>query len=98
VGWLMAPRALGLAAVEFNNLVNVMLASSLAVGSLAALNYGRLIMLLPEGVIAQSVAIAAFPTFAVLVAHNQRKELRSVLQTTLRSVLYLTLPAAVGRW
>jgi putative peptidoglycan lipid II flippase len=96
VGWLMAPRALGLAAVEVNHLVNVMLASSLAVGSLAALNYGRLIMLLPEGVIAQSVAIAAFPTFAVLVARNQRGQLRNMLQTTLRSVLYLTLPAAVG--
>ncbi|MBC8254456.1 MAG: murein biosynthesis integral membrane protein MurJ, partial [Ardenticatenia bacterium] len=96
VGWLMAPRALGLAAVEVNHLVNVMLASSLAVGSLAALNYGRLIMLLPEGVIAQSVAIAAFPTFAVLVARNQRGQLGNMLQTTLRSVLYLTLPAAVG--
>jgi putative peptidoglycan lipid II flippase len=74
----------------------VMLASGLAAGSLAALNYGRLIMLLPEGVIAQSVAIAAFPTFSALVARKQRAELRYVLVTSLRSVLYLTLPAVVG--
>ncbi len=96
VGRLMAPRALGLAAVELNYLVNVILASSLVAGSLAALNFGRLMMLLPEGVIAQSVAIAAFPTFAVLVSRNQRQEMGRVFLVTLRGVLYLTLPAAVG--
>jgi putative peptidoglycan lipid II flippase len=96
VGRLMAPRAFGQAAVELNYLVNVTLASTLATGSIAALNYGRIIMLLPEGVIAQSVAIAAFPTFSALVARGQRDELRHVLVTTLRSVLYLTFPAAIG--
>jgi putative peptidoglycan lipid II flippase len=53
-------------------------------------------MLLPEGVIAQSVAIAAFPTFSALAARGEKDELRHVLVVTLRSVLYLTLPAAVG--
>jgi putative peptidoglycan lipid II flippase len=47
-------------------------------------------------VIAQSVAIAAFPTFSTLAARGERDELRHILATTLRSVLYLTLPAAVG--
>jgi len=96
VGRLMAPRALGQAAVEVNHLVNVTLASLLPTGSYSALNYGRLLMLLPQGVIAQSVAIAAFPTFSTLVARGERNELRHVLVTTLRGVLYLTLPAAVG--
>jgi putative peptidoglycan lipid II flippase len=96
VGRLMAPRALGQAAVELNHLVNVALASSLPPGSFSALNYGRLLMLLPQGVIAQAIAIAAFPTFSALAARNQKDELRHVLATTLRSVLYLTLPAAIG--
>lgn len=96
VGRLMAPRALGLAAVELNHLVNVVLASGLTAGSLAALNYGRMMMLLPEGIIAQSVAIAAFPTFSALVARNEYTAMRGVFLTTLRSVLYLTLPATVG--
>jgi putative peptidoglycan lipid II flippase len=96
VGRLMAPRALGQAAVELNHLVNVALASTLPPGSFSALNYGRLLMLLPQGVIAQAIAIAAFPTFSTLVARNQKDDLRYVLATTLRSVLYLTLPAAVG--
>ncbi|MDW8070871.1 MAG: murein biosynthesis integral membrane protein MurJ, partial [Anaerolineae bacterium] len=96
VGRLMAPRALGLAAVELNHLVNVVLASGLTTGSLAALNYGRMLMLLPEGIIAQSVAIAAFPTFSALAARNEHAAMRGVFLTTLRSVLYLTLPATVG--
>jgi putative peptidoglycan lipid II flippase len=96
VGRLMAPRALGQAAVELNHLINVTLASGLASGSYSALNYGRLLMLLPQGVIAQSVAIAAFPTLSALAARGEQDELRHVLATALRSVLYLTLPAAVG--
>jgi putative peptidoglycan lipid II flippase len=96
VGRLMAPRALGQAAVELNHLVNVTLASLLRAGSISALNYGRLMMLLPQGVIAQSVAIAAFPTFSTLAARGEEDELRHVLVTSLRSVLYLTLPATLG--
>jgi putative peptidoglycan lipid II flippase len=39
VGWLMLPRVLGLAAVQINFLVNTILATGLAPGSLSALNY-----------------------------------------------------------
>jgi putative peptidoglycan lipid II flippase len=96
VGRLMVPRMLGLAAVQLNFLVNTILASGLAAGSLAALNYAWLLMLLPEGVFAQAIATAAFPTFSTQVAKGQRAEMRSTLASTLRAVLYLALPAAVG--
>jgi len=96
VGRLMLPRMLGLAAVQINFLVNTILASGLDAGSLAALNYAWLLMLLPQGVFAQSVATAAFPTFSEQAACDRRPEMRSTLAATLRAVLYLTLPAAVG--
>jgi putative peptidoglycan lipid II flippase len=96
VGRLMLPRMLGLAAVQLNFLVNTILASGLAVGSLAALNYAWLLMLLPQGIFAQSVATAAFPTFSSQAARGQRAEMRSTLVATLRAVFYLALPAAVG--
>ncbi len=96
VGRLMAPRVLGLAAVQTNFLVNTILASTLPAGSLAALNYGWLLMLLPQGVIAQAVATAAFPTFAAQVAHAARDEMRATLSATLRGILLLTIPASVG--
>jgi putative peptidoglycan lipid II flippase len=96
VGRLMLPRMVGLAAVQLNFLVNTILASSLVPGSLAALNYAWLLMLLPQGVFAQAVATAAFPTFSAQAASDQQGEMRSTLAATLRAVLYLALPAAVG--
>jgi len=96
VGRLMLPRVLGLAAVQLNFLVNTILASGLPIGSLAALNYAWLLMLLPQGVFAQAVATAAFPTFSTQAARGQLGEMRSTLAATLRAVLYLALPAAVG--
>jgi putative peptidoglycan lipid II flippase len=92
----MLPRVLGLAAVQLNFLVNTILASGLVAGSLAAMNYAWLLMLLPQGVFAQSVATAAFPTFSAQEAGGRRVEMRATLAATLRAVLYLAVPAAVG--
>lgn len=96
VGRLMGPRVLGLAAVQLNFVVTTVLAASLAVGSVAALNYGWIIMLLPQGVIAQSVATALFPTLAALAAQGEQAEMRRIFATTLRNLLFLTLPATAG--
>ncbi|MGQ9490065.1 MAG: murein biosynthesis integral membrane protein MurJ [Anaerolineae bacterium] len=96
VGRLMAPRVLGLAAVQVNFWVNTLLASSLPAGSLSALNYAWMLMLLPQGIVAQGVATAAFPTFAALEAQGRRAELRRALSDTLRGVLFLAIPAAAG--
>jgi putative peptidoglycan lipid II flippase len=92
----MGPRVLGLAAVQVNFWVNTLLASSLPTGSLAALNYAWLLMLLPQGIVAQGVATAAFPTFASLQAQGRKDELRRTVTTTLRGILFLAIPAAVG--
>jgi putative peptidoglycan lipid II flippase len=96
VARLMGPRVLGLAAVQLNFVVTTILASSLTAGSLAALNYGWIIMLLPQGVIAQSVATALFPTLAALAAQGEKAEMRRIFAATLRNLLFLTLPATVG--
>jgi hypothetical protein len=63
----------------------------LPAGSLSSLNYAWLLMLLPQGIVAQAVATAAFPTFASLEARGQYTELRQVLANTLRTVLFLTI-------
>ncbi len=96
VARLMGPRVLGLAAVQLNFVVSAVLAAGLSAGSLTALNYGWIIMLLPQGIIAQSVATALFPTLAALAAGEEWREFRRVFGLTLRHMLFLTLPAAVG--
>jgi putative peptidoglycan lipid II flippase len=53
-------------------------------------------MLIPEIAIAQSIAIAALPTFSAQVAKGQLNEMRSSLASLLRAVLLLAVPASLG--
>ena len=53
-------------------------------------------MLMPHAAIAQSIAIAALPTFSAQVARGKPEEMRHSLATTLRGVLLLSIPASVG--
>lgn len=92
---LMAPRVLGLAVVQVNFMVNVFLASGLVAGSISALNYAWLIMLLPQGIFAQAIATAAFPTFSHQAAKGERKAMQDTLGGILALLLFLTIPAAV---
>jgi putative peptidoglycan lipid II flippase len=96
VGQLMAPRVLGLTIVQINFLVETFLAAPLGPGSLSALAYAWQAMLLPQAVFAQAAATAAFPTFAEQVARGDFEALRTALSTTLRSVLFLAVPATAG--
>jgi len=93
---LMAPRVLGLAAVQINFVVNTNVASRLGEGAVSALNYAWLLMLMPQGIFALAVATAAFPTFAEQAAREEWEEMRATLAATLRAVLFLTIPAAMG--
>lgn len=92
---LMGPRVLGLFFVQMHFLVNTILASGLTSGSLSALNYAWLLMLLPQGIFAQSIATAIFPTFATQVATGQVTALRHTFGQILRIILFFTIPAAL---
>jgi putative peptidoglycan lipid II flippase len=91
---LMAPRVLGLAIVQINFIVNVFLASHLVAGSISAMNYAWLIMLLPQGIFAQSIATAAFPTFSHQAALGERKAMQHTLGGLFSLLIFLTLPSA----
>lgn len=96
VARLMAPRVIGIAAIQLNFVWDTFLASWLTEGSIATLDYGRRVMLLPVGIVSQAVATAAFPTFAALAAKRSWDELQDAFIATLRSILYLTVPATIG--
>lgn len=96
VGRLMLPRLLGVAVIQLNFVVNTIIASGLAEGSLAAIKYAWQVMTMPQVVIAQAIAIAALPTFSAQAARGAPGEMRSSLAATLRGVLFLSLPASLG--
>jgi putative peptidoglycan lipid II flippase len=96
VGKLMLPRLFGAAVVQLNFWVNTLLASYQPTGSLNGIVYAFQLMLMPQAAIAQSIAIAAMPTFSRQVALGKLDEMRSSLGASLRGVLFLSLPAAAG--
>jgi len=93
---LMGPRLIGVAVVQLNFWVNNILASSMEGGSAASLAYGFSLMLMAQAAIAQSVAIAALPTFSTQHALGQIEELRRSLAASLRGILLMAVPASVG--
>jgi putative peptidoglycan lipid II flippase len=94
--FLMGPRVLGVAIVQLNFIVNTIIALSLPEGSVSSVTLAFTLMLMPQVAIAQSVAIAAMPTFSAQAALGKLDELRALLATTLRAVLLLAIPATVG--
>jgi putative peptidoglycan lipid II flippase len=96
VGRLMVPRLLGLAFVQLNFWVNIRLASRISEGSATSLMVAFTLMLMPQAIIAQAIAIAALPTFSAQYAQNRLDDMRSSLASSLRSVLLLSLPATLG--
>ena len=96
VGRLMVPRLFGVAIVQLNFVLNTILATGMAVGSLTAINTAWMIVTMPQVAIAQAIAIAALPTFSAQVARGELGEMRSSLAATLRSVILLSAPASLG--
>ncbi|MBC8333274.1 MAG: murein biosynthesis integral membrane protein MurJ [Anaerolineae bacterium] len=93
---LMGPRLLGVAVVQLNFWVNIRLASTMPDGSVTGLAFAFILMLMPQAAIAQSVATAAMPTLAAQYSRGKLDEVRGSLAASLRGVLLLSIPAAVG--
>ena len=96
VARLMGPRIFGVAIVQMNFIVNTIIALSLPVGSVSAITLAWTLMLMPQAAIAQSIAIAAMPTFSAQVAMGKFDEMRASFASALRGILLLAVPAAMG--
>lgn len=93
---LMGPRLLGVAVVQLNFWINTRLASHFVEGSVTAIVLAFSLMLMPQAAIAQSIAIAAMPTFSAQVSLGRLNAMRTALAASLRAALVLAIPASVG--
>lgn len=96
IGILIIPVLIGLSVNHLNLFVNQNLASSLPEGMLSALRAAQRIMQLPIGVFAIAVALAVFPTLTGQAARKEKEAFRETLSRGVRTVIFITLPAAVG--
>jgi len=92
---LMLPRTLGLAVVQIDQLVAVIIGSTLAVGSIAVFNLANNLQSFPINVFGISLAIAAFPVFSEAFAQKNNEKFIVQFSTSLRRILFLVVPATV---
>ena len=93
---LMGPATLGLAAVQINLLVNMILATGQGTGAVSWLGYAFRLMYLPIGLFGVSIATAAIPDLARHAAREELAAMRRTISSGLRMMLMLNIPAAVG--
>lgn len=96
VGKLLAPAILGFGVYEINLLVDTLLASLLAGGSVSYLYYANRLVQLPLGVFGVALGIAILPMLTGQAARNEIDELRKTLAFGIRLILFITVPATVG--
>jgi len=96
IGRLMLPRTMALAVVQVNFVVDTILASRLAEGSITALNFAFLLLMFPLALFGYSIAASAFPTLAEAAALGYTSRLKDTLTSSLSVILFVTLPASVG--
>ena len=98
IALLMIPRTLGIAAQQISTLVNTIIASTLAVGSIAVLNLADNLYSLPISIFGISFAIAVFPTLAERYTLKQPGEFKQDFVQTLRQILYFIVPTMMIYW
>jgi putative peptidoglycan lipid II flippase len=93
---LMGPGTVGLAAVQINVLVNMLLATSQGAGAISWLGYAFRLMYMPIGLFGLSIATAALPSLSRHAADDDLDAMRRTLSSGLRMMLIMNLPATIG--
>jgi putative peptidoglycan lipid II flippase len=99
----MVPRAFNSAMLYFSIFVDraliLLMAAAVGLdagGSITQYYQAFLLISLPLGIFGMAVSTAAFPTLAENVTLGRMDRFRSIIQDTLRSILFLSLPSSIG--
>jgi len=92
---LMIPRTMGLAVTQVNLLIVTIIASTLAVGSLAVFNFANNLQSFPLGIFAIPFALAVFPTLSHFSAKDDRENFVKSFSQTFRQILFFVIPASI---
>ncbi len=94
----MVPGLFGLGVFQVMTLVNTKFAARLSEGAQSYLYAGDRILELPQSLIAVSLGAALLPRFSELSASGERGKFLQEANQAVRTLLYLSLPAAVGMY
>ena len=93
---LMVPGILGAGVYQINVLISQMIATYLADGAVASLQYSARLTEFTLGVFVVAISTAVLPTFSAFVRDGRMDDLSRTLEFALRLVAFVTVPATVG--
>jgi putative peptidoglycan lipid II flippase len=93
---LMGPATIAASAVQVNVAVNSGFASSLGDGPMTWLNIAFRLMQLPLGIFGVAIATVTLPLVSRSAALGNKSEFRGALAHSIRLVMLLTIPSAIG--
>lgn len=96
IGRLLAPLLLGQSATQLNILVDTIIASFLAEGSVSYLYYADRLVEFPLGVFGIALATAVLPALSEEGARRDLARLHALYWFALRVAVFVSAPAAVG--
>jgi putative peptidoglycan lipid II flippase len=94
VGTLLGPVIISLGIINFNSLIDTMVASLISVPAPAIIERAFRLFQLPQGVFAIAIGTVLFPTLSRHVAAGRRSEFRQDLSVGMRQIFFVTLPFA----
>ena len=93
---LMTPALFGSSIVQINLMLDMLIASFLAAGSISWLYYSDRLMEFPLGIVGVALGTVILPSLAEQHARKSPEAFSATLDWALRWVLVITVPAAVG--
>ena len=93
---LSIPRVFGMSVTQLSLVVDTIVASTLASGSIAVINFSSNLESLPIGLIGISVAIVSFGTLSSLAVDGKKSEFIEEVANNLRQMLFLLIPLTLG--
>lgn len=96
VGALMLPAIFGSSVAQINVLLGGIIASMLGVGKISLLYFSDRLMEFPLGVFGIALATVILPTLSRQAASDSMDEFSSTMDWSLRLVLLISVPAAIG--
>ena len=94
--WLSVPVLIGVGANQLNLIVDRMLASLLAEGSISALTYAQRVLTLPQGLLALPLITVLYPALTERIALEDTAGFRTGLGRGLTVLAFMLLPITVG--
>lgn len=96
IAYLVAPLLIGTSVREFSVVIDRALASTLAEGSISALNYANKLNEFVMAIFVMAIASVMYPSLSKLVSDNDNEEFNKASKQGISVVLLLVAPISIG--